>query len=294
MKKTWIAIGVTAFLGIVLMLSGFAMGADLGGFYLSKKGLRLNSMDYEIIKENDLGDIKRIEVNVSSIDVRFVTAETFGFEFRGVNNGRFSYSSEGGILRINEKPVFNLNFLDFTWEAEFLEIYVPEGAELDLVVIISASGNLNINRLNTKTFEAKVYSGDCLFNNLVSNDISINTLSGNVDLSNAKAQTVYIDMKSGDVIVRNLEAGNLKMNVLSGNVNVAGKIDGNIDVESTSGDVDLNLKGREQDYNRDIRVLSGDVRVNGNRNSTGTVNFSAAYNLRIKTLSGNVEVNFTE
>jgi len=292
MKTLWRVLAVLALVGAIFMTIGFAVGANNHGFYFDEHGLHMFNYTEAMIKEEDIGVISEIDIDSQSCDIRFVKAETYGFEINSRKENAFTYSVADGKLLIKEKRSFNFFLFNFGWQPERLIIYLPESAYLDFVSLRNVSGDINIDQLHTKDLYINQTSGDIKITKLTADDVSVISISGDMKINEIVADKCTLNTTSGDVRVSNAASKQLRIKVVSGTTEVNGELGYITEINTTTGDIKLEINGAEQDYNRQIRTVTGDVIVNGNRNNAGSVDFKATKSLDITVVTGDVRINF--
>jgi len=297
MRSFWKIMAILALVGVCFCAVGFATGANRNGFYIDRSGLQMNSKEYSLKQEKSIGAVSEIYVDVLAVDVRLAQAEDYGLEIYSRDDSDISYTQENGKLFIKQGDNFRnwrFNFMSFDigLRKEYITIYLPEGAFLDAVDIKYASGRVNVDALKCKAFNLKQLSGDTVISNFNADEATMNTSSGSIELRNSKAGSFNIKLLSGSLTASGLETKGLKAELTSGDTVLSGVLTGSTQINTISGNVKLEIQGQEQQYNRNIEILSGRVKVNGSRSSAGSVNYSADNILDINVTSGNVDITF--
>ena len=78
-------------------------------------------------------------------------------------------------------------------------------------------------------------------------------------------EEVKLEVGAGNAVFGNVQARNARVECGVGQLVMNGKVDAGVDVECGVGKCELNLAGKETDYNYDISCGIGKVSVNGNR-----------------------------
>ncbi len=162
----------------------------------------------------------------------------------------------------------------------------------------STSGNITLGDASSESAKIETSSGTVNVEQ-ATGDVKISSTSGNIQVSKGEAVTRYqVDSSSGTVTLDGLVGGSI-IETTSGNIEVAMvSIEEEITIESSSGTVTVN-QTKELNYDLSISSSSGDidvsmpVTVKGNQKEhdlNGTVG-SGGKNLKIKTTSGNIELN---
>lgn len=228
----------------------------------------------ELFRENyDLSDIKEIKTDLSSTDIIFEKSQNDRIEvvINGSEKDRFNVSTDGGSLRVKKESRFCFGFC---FSNDLLVIKVPDKYE-GLVDLVTVSGDVEIKDDFALDFTIKTVSGDIeglSVNNLDAKttsgeikvdralNINLETVSGDIDVD--KASNVSIKTTSGDITLGELELNeNGNINTTSGDIKIGRVNDVYIDVDTVSGDIDVAENNRKASYELRIKSISGDIRV---------------------------------
>jgi len=224
----------------------------------------------------------------------------------------FEVNGDDTLIQIG-LPNRNVNWGD----GSDLEVFVPaicklkiEGVSVDIevegvtgpIAIRTASGDVTLQgigsrtQINTVSGDVEVSEGGGL--------LKVVTTSGDLN-AELTASHVSVNTMSGDVELQLGEFEMLSMNSVSGSLEAEGgvKSRGRVAAESVSGDIELRL--REPINTRiDVKTLSGDVdndltldkptKSLFNQLSLEATSGDGSAELRVRTVSGNVELESTD
>jgi DUF4097 and DUF4098 domain-containing protein YvlB len=145
-----------------------------------------------------------------------------------------------------------------------------------------------------RDLSVKTTSGDIAVNAANSNAANLKTVSGNITASLPGSHTVELHTTSGDIIVDSAAWQVLTAESVSGNVRISGKASEQTSLKTVSGDVVLAPGGKIDAISYDIKSVSGDIVVNGQRMRRSAQSDSSARPanaVTIKTTSGNIQLN---
>ena len=128
--------------------------------------------------------------------------------------------------------------------------------------------------------------------NVTADSIVGNSTSGGVGFTNVNVKKANLDVTSGSFKMDGCEIEELIAESTSGGVKVEDtKID-NADLDVSSGGVNLNLSGDVNDYDFDLSVTSGSIRINDEKKD-GDYILSTGKDKKIKveTSSGGININ---
>jgi len=314
MIKLWKIIGIIAAVGAILMSTGMLLGANTGGIQMGRGGMRVDSNELLHVHFTDLDAFENISINVSSMQVRIVQADYFGFEARYRDNSNFNYSIQNGTINISQGMFYGsqISIMGFGWEREYVTIFVPHDAVFNEVNIRSSSGRVIIESLDCVNLTLNVSSGRIEVDNLRAAAASIRSTSGSVTVSNAVVESgLEVRVSSGGITINNSSADYFELRTTSGRVTVSGIVSNGLSAESSSGRIylqgilngennvrassgriNIDVDGAESDFNINAHTSSGNVRINGQR-GVGVVNNNAGNSISARTASGGVNINFS-
>lgn len=294
MKRFWIVIAILAVVGICFTVSGAVAGANVNGFYFDNNGLHMYSGETTLVQERELDAFYDIYIDVQSADIKFVQSDDYGFEFNSRVEQCFNYSYDNGALVITRPDGWYHDFMRFSLgaEQEYITIFIPQSARLNDVEIKSVSGRIDIDAVQCSTFHVNQISGNTTIGSIIAGDVSMTATSGKIHITHGEANTFYFRLVSGNLTASYLESGGLNADLTSGKADLSGVFSGNTRVHAVSGSVKLTTRGTEQQYNRNIAVVSGHVSINGTKAGAGNVNYHAGNTLDISTVSGNISITF--
>ncbi len=294
MKALWKIALVLLAGGLAFIALGLSLGANHRGLYINKYGLNLSDENMATAKLTATEKVTEIEIDIISANIHFIIADDYGLEIYNNNIVNFEYSINNGKLLVKEKESLSFNIFNFNWKEEYVNIYLPQDATINSIVIRNTSGNLDATALKCETLNVHQLSGNMKMSEIQASSITVYNTSGDVTLNQVVAERFNINITSGNFRALNFETKDLKAKTLSGDISISGELNGNSDISVTSGRVVLELAGAEQDYNRNIKVTSGSVKINGKRDGAGHVDFKAANSLDISVTSGSVKLTFSK
>lgn len=218
-------------------------------------------------------------------------------------------------------------------KSEKIVITVPADADLKSLTVTDDYGRVSMADLNVETYKIDSKSGDVTIENVLFEKGAVNADYGSVDMRELKGSECSMTMESGDAGLKDVElktltvmlkygdaeltnvhadavdftdeSGSIKFAEITGNsINVHAKY-GNVDlvkanvnivdIQCESGDVDAALIGKQEDYDVDVYVNTGDFKVNG-RKQMGRVMLQNNSKKKVAVVSeyGDVDLNFSE
>jgi len=287
MKKLGPVIGILLAMGALFVLIGFCMGATRGDEETEK----------QYVSEPDTAPFTSINLNMVSHDIEFVASERYGIEITNNSNTEVTWSLQDGRLTIKEeskRKILGFGFLRNIFKGgSSLKIYLPADADLGEVSIKNVSGKITIADLDCTLLRINVVSGKTEISRITVDRLIFEGVSGRLTTHQCRAESVKVSIISGDSSFSVLKSGSLSFDTVSGGIDISGELLGYNDIKAISGNVRLNVSGKPADYNKQVSLLSGRLRINGqNFGKNYSENTGAPNSLKIDTVSGDVDVDF--
>ncbi|MCL1802828.1 MAG: DUF4097 domain-containing protein [Eubacteriaceae bacterium] len=302
MRSIWRIIVIAIVCGFALSVFGIAMGASRE-LYLDKKGLHIDNADEITISEPNLEKFTGIEIDTRFIDVEFITSGSYGIKAAGhgvewdwgIKDGTLSVASR----RINSIRIFSLNFSD--GKQDYLQVFIPKGAEFDTVSIKTASGDVKLGSfsslsttiissfgdvalsdatcdqlqvdissgnfkaasLDARNFGYSSRFGDSSFDGVSADRLTANSDSGNIKFSNCIFGDIYAKNAFGDITGSGVATSKADMHSKSGNISLIGDFAGQSVFSSKFGDISLKTLKPKEECSYDISASFGGIKLDG-------------------------------
>lgn len=237
----------------------------------------------------DTASIKNIEIDASAANVNFYVSYSDTIRVVTAGNGcnLVEVNVSSGELEIDYgsadidftdiKSIDLQSVVDIADSSPEIDIFLPEGMQLEGVSIELASGEVMISDLITASLDIQV-------------------AAGNVDLHRVNAYaSPEIELVAGDISISSSYFKDLDIETVSGgNIYISEcELTGETQIDTVTGNTDIyNLPGSVKDYDFDISVLTGYIRVNGE--NTVPENPGAANKITISKVTGDVYIEFAE
>lgn len=300
-KISLIIAAVCAGLGIVFCGIGSVLGAsfsnvkqmadegdlDVGnwhfgdGVYYANSSGEDGAYDKNVTESIAIGKIKNFELELDAVDVNFELsdqAQEITVELNYGYQKYFSCETKEDTLYVKYNRKHKLG----SGDAE-ITIIVPKVMELESITIDSGAGDVEFigSGFSLKNLVISTGAGDLTAHELnVSELLEVEGGAGNIEVEQGTFGKVHVETGAGDCY-------------LSGTVN------GDIELETRAGDSDLELKGKESDFNYDLstgvgEIVIGNTEYNGLSNSKEIKNEGAQKCISITSGVGEVEITFVE
>lgn len=241
LDKKQIAIGFFAIivLALIFFLSKNIDFSNKEG--KSSKEINENSYNSSKIMRVDLDELKTINLDLKTCDVRIQESSTNPYvEYTNLYKDDYSYEVkskyEDGNLKLSSdikgKELYMKN------KIQIVRIFLPKNKKIDSVKL-------------------KLGAGDVKVTNLVSDDVDFNLESGNVSFENSKISGT-VENNAGSILVKKSELKNSDLNTKTGNIIVTDtKLQADEKMQSQNGDIIIKTKDPIKSFNINARLDVG-------------------------------------
>jgi hypothetical protein len=230
-----------------------------------------------------LSDIHTVQVQLVSEDVELLptNGEAIEIYYKNINDPEnYLYTVEDGVFTF--KRIKNKTRLFISKKSGTIRILLPEMA-LNSYKVQTVSGDVTIEKVDTKEFQVKSTSGDADIKNIKAELVNLNTVSGDFKIDTLIGSMLNVSAVSGDYEVTNVEiVENIELSTVSGDFELNNVSAKNADLSTVSGD----LNGNEFYVEKvNLKSVSGDIRIS-NQDLLRPIQVGTK-----KTLSGDITIN---
>jgi hypothetical protein len=299
-KKIWATIISALLIGVIFMGIGLTLGAKKH-IYFDFNGLHIidtNSNNKEYVKETNLEKFSNVELDITSENVEFITADSYGIEIIKDNNIEFFWENKNDTLTVKQKNnrffnIFNIN-IDF-WhfgKGDVIRIYLPKDAIMDNVNLTVSSGRTSTNDLNCKNLSIKTTSGSNELTNSRIENLEFVATSGKIEINNCEILKSDIKLTTGKIDADNVKLTDTNIYATSGKIDISGELFKKTKIKIVSGNANFDINGRPDDYSVKSSVTSGYVQFDGEKLSNSFINRQAENEIDIVVTSGYAKLDF--
>lgn len=231
--------------------------------YDDVKNINLELGFYSIVIQED-SNIKNVQLTLKKPIINSSGKDINKIECK---NGNLTISQR------QEKSWFLNGSFNIEKEKGELLIKIPAKNKLNNISITNGVGSIKLNNISADSL--KVYSGtsSVTIQGIDVTDCNIAGGTGSIDLHDISADKIEIESGTGSVFVN-------------------GDIRKKIDANTGTGSVQLELEGKEKDYNYDIETGLGRIEINQNtyKKKADIDNKSSYCNIEVNTGTGNVKI----
>lgn len=241
LDRKQIAIGFFAiiFLALIFFLSRNIDFANKEG--KSSKEINKNSYNSSKIMRVDLDEIKSINLDLKTCDVRIQESSTNPYvEYTNLYKDDLSYEVKSkykdGNLKLSSeikgKELYMKN------KIQIVRIFLPKNMKLESVKL-------------------KLGAGDVKVTNLISDDVDFKLESGNVSFENSKISG-SVENNVGSILIKKSELKNSDLNTKTGNIIVTDtKLMADEKMQSQNGDIKIKTKDPVKSFKINARLNVG-------------------------------------
>ncbi len=301
-KNIWKIAAMSSIFGIILIVSGLAMGASKS-MYLDSTGVHVfNLKKYKTISELNTGKFTNLDIITNLSNVEFIKSDKYGFEIKYYEDNAPTWNLKDGKLEINSKEKDIGNYINFGFDFKnsddiYVKIFLPQDAAFDSMRINVDIGNIKIGNFSSKIINVENSVGQLLISNAKIDNFNAKSSNGKIELDNCTISDSTISNNTGQVIGKNLKSSNLNIVADIGNIDVQGEFIGKTKLHSDVGKVTLITSKNKEFYNYDFYTEIGKIEID-NKKEERKSNYKSEKGLEnsieITTNTGNILVNFSK
>ncbi len=271
-KYAAIAFGIYLSITIVLVLLGIARG-----FVGASKNDEFKDIvrDREKYQTEDITrtyeNIKNLEVNVEETELIIRNGDTFKIEGTNIPN-KMEIEQEGNQLNISDEELPS----GFSDENMVMTIYIPEDTKLDTIDLEINYVSADIQKLNTANLKLDIYNNYCEIDEIIADNMEFKNEEGNIDIYDAEIGRLLFDSESG---------------VEDVSLDITGNAEINLEYSYT----DMNLIGKQEDYQISTRNKFGNIYIDNEIITSNAETWgSGNTKINLDNVNANIFINFRE
>lgn len=256
-KIFWITAGAVGGIGLLLCGVALAMGLtfyDLREAYPNGIGLIRNEYWEEHVEKRVKSSIKE------SIDYAYSGSGITGLELNLAGCDVIMEDSSDGQVHIDTDYV---SFGDSGIEIQ------AEEEDGKLIIQTVKNGELWSKITGSNTYYGTLYI--YLPSDLKFSTAEISFGAGELYIKKLDAEELYINVGAGEFEVENFQADEVTVNVGAGDIEMYGDFQREFNLKCGIGEAEINLRGRQYDYNYTLKSGVGDINI-GNEEYSGLAN----------------------
>lgn len=271
-KYAAIAFGIYLSITIVLVLLGIARG-----FVGASKNDEFKDIvrDREKYQTEDITrtyeNIKNLEVNVEETELIIRNGDTFKIEGTNIPN-KMEIEQEGNQLSISDEELPS----GFSDENMVMTIYIPEDTKLDTIDLEINYVSADIQKLNTANLKLDIYNNYCEIDEIIADNMEFKNEEGNIDIYDAEIGRLLFDSESG---------------VEDVSLDITGNAEINLEYSYT----DMNLIGKQEDYQISTRNKFGNIYIDNEIITSNAETWgSGNTKINLDNVNANIFITFRE
>ena len=235
----------------------------------------------EKVSDVAMSEVKNIKMELGAGEIELKKSTNGNFHVGEGDNMKIVSDFSDGTLRIrteNKSTVQILGFNTGSVSAGSAVIYLPEQAYEEISLDMGAG---------TCTGELP----DC-------NKLSIRLGAGECEFDYIKAGEVELDVGAGECKIGLLEADEINADIAMGEFEAKAQINKELDAKVGMGEINMSIIGEEADFDYDVEVGAGEVRI-GSRSYSGVGSGGSQENdtgreIEVECGMGEATINFVE
>lgn len=307
-KKSILLIIISSCLGIgiVLMLVGLAMGANLTNSnfksrFWTKDDTKNVSHELKNVSLTDTSDIKNLDFDLFAGDIEIVEGDSFSISggklaTNKVENGtwKLSTSREKTILNfIHVKLPF---FSDDDYDND-VTITIPANTTFSDVSLDLAAGEIKIEKLCADNINIQTSAGSTKADYITASKVDLDVSAGDINIGQfAISNSADIECNAGDIKLGNQNTvaqnwcNDLEADCSAGSLDIYGKLTGSSSIDVNMGDIELGLLGSKSNYDfKSASATLGKIKYKNEGTATDTSVFGE---LELDCTMGDIKVSF--
>ena len=291
--------------GAVLLLTG---ACAMAVYAVAGKEIRESRLVSDKI---ELDDFDKLDISTTSTDVTITVGDRNARTYRTIEELAPQIKENDGRLTIISENKKKISLMTGTVSKQYMELTVTKdklaevqakAASGDVTIkgisfagsVETTSGDIDISGNTAESLRLEATSGDVKLSDSVIADLSVKTTSGETELRDVSGGRLDLEAASGDMLLDRCVFESIGKNQSSGNITLKNTAAADMDMKSSSGDTELLLRGSEQDYNYDLTVTSGDIKVAGSSHEGRSYkrDNGADKNIRLESTSGEQTISF--
>ena len=235
--------------------------------------------DYEIFR-GDVdkfavgSDISRLDIEARGCAFYLEPSEDNNFYIASAGNGKFQCYIKNNTLYVKTSHTLTKwnDYGDFE-----ITLYIPADYRFAQAEVELGAGYLGVPEL-------------------LANEVELTVGAGQIEVDRLVADTCDIEVGMGEILLENVQVTEMDAEAGMGHLWLEGTILGDVNAECAMGSIEMNLSGREEEFNYTLEAAMGSVTI-GNEDYSGLAHDKAVRNSADKTMTiecamGSIEVNF--
>ncbi len=252
---TIIILFIIVFVGFfaLLGLSGHSVYWDN-----EKKRFSISDSDIKnVLEKTELEDFDTIDLKARYATVCLIPSDGYYIEYSITTGQDNLYKVKNNKLTFDDSSwsFFRIGFGNNTKHDDYINIYYPEGADLNKLIADLDMGSLEIKDASLDKLDIDLDMGSLEISNSKIDDIDSDLDMGSISIDNGYFSNASFELDMGDLDISNVSVGReLSANLDMGSATVflqqndGGDVDYGFDLESDMGSVTLNGNKKGKSY----------------------------------------------
>ena len=258
-------------LGVTLILIGIKNGGSLE-FVADYKNHKVSKdSERKIIEgEETFDSFSNIDLNMDYSDVKIIEGDKYSISYRIYECENLVCKVENDTLIFHQKTKSTVDNFQFStvWDSEkddniYVEITVPKDTKISKLDVVSDYGDLDISIPQVDKTNFDFDYGDLKMVGVTGTNLVMNVNYGDIFISDSEIDDISIESDYGDYTQTNSTSKKLSIDMDYGDINVSKTRIDSIEIQTNYGDTDINLIGEEADYDFNLKLDYGEIKLSG-------------------------------
>ncbi len=258
------------------------IGWNENGFHIGDMVVRNNlvvDLDTDVKMEKEASypaeaiENLKIELEAGRFEIKEDTVDEI--IIRSSKKINISCDGDDIVIKTPERVVW---FMGMTEEHK-VEIILPKGKEFHKI-------------------DLEIGAGELVAESLLAKNMDVEVGAGRIEIKEFQCKESDLEIGAGEIVINSGKAEAVNTNVGMGNFQFKGSIEGDLDADCGMGNIDMELTGKEEDYNYKIDCGMGNVSIGNNSYGGAAANHKldnhANSEFDLDCGMGNISINFTK
>jgi hypothetical protein len=311
-KKTKILLVIST----ICIVSGVAL-ATLGLAWGGSRSVNWGANGFQVVETDSITvELEQILGNFTGIDIdadvyRLQLEPGSAYRLSGSYDQRYGLPEiavQDGVLHIRGAAHQSVDSRDYLrdwfnllgaegFERPALDLLItyPAESSMEAVLLAGAAADLRMQDLNTARLVIQCSAGKLQLARIQADSVQIDLDAGDCDIEGLSANSASFTVRTGNFAAQNLEtAARLDAQLDLGDIDLDGIFRGEVAIRSNMGDVTLHTSLPKTEYDYELNLALGEIKVNGRPLGSSVRNYApqAENRLKIDATLGELRVNF--
>ncbi|MGL4484247.1 MAG: DUF4097 family beta strand repeat-containing protein [Anaerovoracaceae bacterium] len=288
-----IAIAIAAIvIGGSMMFLGFLSGGSTSA-YIDQMGIHFPKNEKKEYFKGENVKFSNIELDMDYADVTIKKGSEFIITANQIDSTDLDFKIENNTLKISQSQISHKINLGFsTSDCENVTVTIPEEMKIFTMNMATDAGKLSLYDLTSDSIKINGSYGAVNINGCSFGTADLQLDAGSIKAFNTDFGVSSVKIDAGSIDLAEAKVKDLDLSVGAGSAKVQGVILGRTTVNVDSGSAKLDIKGKSEDYSRNLKSDFGSIKVDEGSAMSTTPKADAANSIDAKVSFGTVKIFF--